>query len=208
MRALLASVVAATVVGGLTGAVRANESSAPKSREAMVVCESVDHMAAGDKQKKLARLGDGVMLAQAAVAADDHDVQAHLALICNLGKALDLAGLSWRVFGQLRRLQAEVDHAQEIAPDDSEVLVAKAEVLRRVPGPLGGNKDLARTLLLRAVQLEPDNVTARLYLAHAMAEDRSPEARARTYEALALAKKRGAVREQTDAQELLASLDK
>ncbi len=163
-------------------------------------------MPAADKAKKIKRLEEGIVIAEAAVAADDEDARAHLALFCNVGRKLDLAGLSWRVFGEVRRMQAEIDRAQELAPDDPDILVAKGELLRRVPGPLGGNKELGRALLVRAVELRPDHLPARLFLARALADDRDPAARARVYEALAAAKKAGAVREQSEAQELLASL--
>jgi cytochrome c-type biogenesis protein CcmH/NrfG len=103
-------------------------------------------------------------------------------------------------------MQAEIDRAQDLAPDDPDILVAKGEMLRRVPGPLGGNKDQGRALLVHAVAVRPDHLPARLYLARALADDGDPAARDRIYEALAAAKKAGAVREQSEAQQLLASL--
>lgn len=202
----LASGVIAIAIGRLVSPAIANELSSAKAAEAMVVCMSVDGMPETDKAKKIQRLAEGVAVAEAAVAADEQDARAHLALFCNVGKKLDLAGLSWRVFGELRRMQAEIDRAQQLAPDDPDILVAKGEMLRRVPGPLGGNKEQGRALLARAVEVRPDHVSARLYLAHALADDGDPGARARIYEALAVAKKAGAVREQSEAQQLLASL--
>ena len=206
MRVGLTSGVLAIAIGGLVPPAGANEVSSAKAAEAMVVCESADLIPAADKAKKIKRLDEGIAIAEAAVAADEQDPRAHLALFCNVGRKLDLSGLSWRVFGELRRMQAEVERAQELAPDDPDILVAKGELLRRVPGPLGGNKELGRALLLRAVDVRPDHVAARLYLARALADDRDPAARARVNEALAAAKKAGAVREQSEAQELLASL--
>jgi cytochrome c-type biogenesis protein CcmH/NrfG len=206
MRVGLTSGVIAIAIAWLVPPAGANGPSSAKAAEAMVVCESADRLAAADKAKKIQRLEEGIVLAEAAIAADEQDARAHLALFCNIGRKLDLAGLSWRVFGEVRRMQKEIDRAQELAPDDPDILVAKGELLRRMPGPLGGNKEQGRALLLHAVAIRPDHLAGRLYLARAMADDREPGARASVQEALAAAKKAGAVREQSEAQELLASL--
>ncbi len=207
MRALITSVVMTVVIGWLAAPGRANETSRALAVEALAVCESVDRIPPADRQATGTRLEEGVRTSEAAIAADAMDARAHLALFCNLGKQLDLAGLSWRVFGRLRRAQAAVDRAHELAPNDPDVLVAKGEMLRHVPAVLGGDKVLGFTLIRRAVELEPDHVPARLHLARAMADDRAPDARARIYEALALAERYGAVREQSEARALLTSLD-
>jgi hypothetical protein len=206
MRVGLTSGVIAIAIGWVVPPAVANDLSSAKAVESMAVCESTDRLPASDKTKKIKRLEEGLVIAEAAVAADPQDARAHLALFCNIGKKLDLSGLSWRVFGELRRMQAVIDRAQELAPRDPDILVAKGEMLRRVPGPLGGNKEQGRALLLLAVEIQPDHLAARLYLARALADDRDPGARARVYEVLAAAKKAGAVREQSEAQELLASL--
>lgn len=207
MGAHRANVALAIVLAGLPALAAANDVSRLKASEAMATCEGVDRLPAAKKKEKLEQLEAAVVVAEAAIAADERDARAHLALVCAVGKQLDIAGLSWRVFGQVRRVQAEIDRAHELAPDDPDVLVAKGQILRRTPGPLGGNKDAGTKLLRRAVELAPDHVPARLYLAAAMADDGEPDARRSLYEALALAKKRGAVREQTEAQHLLAALD-
>ncbi len=206
MRALATIVGAATVLGLLAALGLANDVSSAKAAEAMATCMSVDRMPTNDKPKKLAKLAEGTAMAEAAVEADEQDARAHLALCCNIGKELEISGLSWRAFARLRRVQGEIDRAQELAPDDPDILVAKSEILRHTPGPLGGNKDLANKLLRHAIEVKPDHVAARLYLARAMADDREPGARAKAYEALALAKKYGAAHEQSEAQDLLASL--
>jgi hypothetical protein len=207
MRGLTSGVIA-IAIGCLAAPASANELSRAKAAEALAVCESVELMPTADKAQKIQRLEQGVVIAEAALATDEQDAHAHLALFCNVGRKLDLAGLSWRVFGELRRMQAEIDRAQELAPDDPDILVAKGAMLRRVPGPLGGNKEQGLALLRRAVELRPESLPAEIYLAHALADDGDPDARARIYEALAVAKKAGAVREQSEAQELLAALGK
>jgi hypothetical protein len=206
MHVRLASVSTTILLGGVVCAALANETSRAKAHEAMVVCESVERMAASDKAHKLERLGQGLAMGEEAVRTDDQDARAHLALSCNLGKQLEISGLSWRVFGQLRRLQSEVDRAYELAPDDPDVLVFRGELLRRTPGPLGGNREEGRALLVRAVEIRPDHVVARVYLARALAEDRSPAARAQCAEALAIARKAGAEREESEVQHLLVML--
>ena len=202
----LTTVVIAYAIVGLVSPASASDVSSAKAKEAMAVCESADGMPAADKAKKIERLDEGAAIAEAAIAADEQDARAHLALFCNVGRKLDLAGLSWRVFGQVRRMQKEIDRAQELAPNDPDILVAKGEFLRRLPGPLGGNKEQGRLLLARAVELQPNHLAGRLFLARALAEDGDPGARARVNEVIAAAKKAGAAREQSEAQELLASL--
>jgi hypothetical protein len=202
-----ATVAIAIVVGVFATTAGGNEVSRAKALEGMQVCESTDRMPADKKQEKLQTLDKGLKISEAAVAADPADARAHLAVICNLGRQVEIAGLSWRIFGQVRRLQAEADKALELAPDDADILTTKGQMLRQLPGPLGGSKEVGMKLLRRAVEVQPEHVTARLYLAQAMADDGAPDARKRLYEALALAKKRGTAREQAEAQQLIASLD-
>jgi hypothetical protein len=198
--------IALAIAGHAATAAWANEASRAKAAESMAICEGAERLPASKKAEKLQRLSEGLKLAEAAVAADDLDGRAHLAVVCNLGQQLNTSGLSWRVFGQVRRLQDEIDRAHELSPDDPDVLAAKGQILRELPGPLGGNRDAGTKLLARAVQVAPDHVPARLYHARAMAADRAPDARKSCYEALALAKKRGAAREESQAQQLIASL--
>jgi len=208
MRALIASVVMTVVIECLAVPSRANETSSAGAAQAYVLCKSADRSAPADLEVTLARLEEGVRLSEAAVAADPNDARAQLALFCNLGKQLDLTGISWRAFGRLRRARAAINRAHELAPNDPDVLIAKGEMLRRLPAALGGDKAGGYVLLRRAVELEPDNVAIRLRLAGAMAADGAPEARARIDEALALAEKNGAEREQSEARALLVSLDR
>ncbi len=207
MRLLLVSALLVVAAGWVAPIARANDASIAKSKDALKVCNDVERMPGADKQNKMDFLDKGVEMGEAAVAADDQDPRAHFALFCNLAKQCDMAGLSWRILGRLRRMQAEIDRAYELAPRDPDILVSKGELLRRLPGPLGGDKDKGERLLLLAVEIKPDHVSARLYLARALADDGAPEARAKAYEALALAKKAGSAREQAEAQEILASLN-
>ena len=183
----------------------ANDVSSVKAAAALASCEGTDHMAA-DREHKLDHLAQSIALAEEAVAADDGDALAHLALFCGLGKQIELSGLSWRVLGRLHRAEAEIDRAVELAPTNPEVLVAKGALLRRLPTPLGGDKDEGLRYLRRALAIKPDHVPGRLLLARALADDRLPEARQEAYHALDVAQRSGTEDERVEAQQLLASL--
>src|SRR5262245_53456541 len=103
MYLVLAGVLTALATWWSCGPAHANEASANKAREAMAVCVSIDSMPRADKQQKLDRLDEGIKLGEAAVAADDGDAQAHFSLFCNLGKQVELAGLSWRALARVSR---------------------------------------------------------------------------------------------------------
>src|SRR5258706_14769430 len=149
MRGPITNVVMAIVIGGVAGDAHANDVAPATVDQALVLCQSVDRMAAGDTQQKIATLEAGLRMSEAAVAADPDDVQAYLAVCCNLGKQLGVSGLSWRIFGQLHRLQDAIQRAAALAPDDADVLIARGEILRRLPASMGGDHELGRALLRR-----------------------------------------------------------
>jgi len=207
MRALIANVVMACVIGALVPPADADDHSRPLAAAALAICQRVEDMPEKDRAAGITQIDQGVGMGEAAVAADEHDARAHLALFCNLGKQIELSGLSWRIFDRLRRARAEIDRAHELAPNDPDVLAAKGELLRRLPSPLGGDKAEGLVLIRRAVEIAPDHVAARLFLAHAMADDGAPDARRCVREALAVAERSGAERERSEARALLASLE-
>jgi tetratricopeptide (TPR) repeat protein len=204
MRALIASVVMTIAIGSLALPAVAGETSGALATQAFLLCKSVDRLALDDPRPVIE---EGIRLSEAAVAADPHDARAQLALFCNLGRQLDLGGLSWRSFGRLRRAKAAIDRAHELAPGDTDVLIAKGEMLRRLPAALGGDKATAFALLRRAVELKPDDAAVCLHLARATAADGAPDARARISEAIVRAERNGAAHEESEARALLASLD-
>ena len=176
MRALIASVVTAGVIGWLAPPSRADDVSRPVAEQALALCQSVERTPGLDPAEALARYEEGIRVSELAIAADPNDARAHMALFCNLGRQLDASGLSWRAFGRLRRARAAIDRAHALAPDDPGVLVAKGEMLRRLPRVLGGDKDAGMELLRRAVEIAPDHVTARRLLARAMADEGEAQA--------------------------------
>jgi hypothetical protein len=196
MRALIANVVMACVIGALVSPAAADDRSRALAAAALASCEAVDATREGDRSARLARLEEGIVTSEAAVAADSQDPRAHLALFCNLGRHIDLSGLSWRMFDRLRRAQAEIDRAHELAPSDPDILVAKGELLRHMPSPFGGDKAAGLILIRRATEIARPRRRSPA-LAHALADDRAPDAHAYVREALAVAERCGAERERS-----------
>src|SRR4051794_18215419 len=104
MRAVVANVVMAGVIAAFAPPAGADERSKPLAAAAFALCDRVDETPDGDRAERLARLEEGVGMSEAAVADDPSDARAYLALGCNLGKQLNLSGLSWRSLGRLSRL--------------------------------------------------------------------------------------------------------
>jgi tetratricopeptide (TPR) repeat protein len=207
MRAPIANVVMACVIGALVPPAGADDHSRPLAVKAFALCQRVDVSSESDRAARIALLEEGVDMSEAAVVADESDARAHLALCCNLGKQIEISGLSWRVFERMHRAHAAIDRAHELAPTDPDILVAKGEMLRRLPSPLGGDKAAGLELIRRAVEIAPDHVAARLFLARAMADEGAPDARKCVREALAVAERAGAERDRSEARALLASLE-
>src|SRR5262245_11825958 len=67
--------------------VRANDLSAAKAREALRLCAEVDPDAKG-QTTAMEQLDRVVAVAESAIATDDGDARAHLALSCALGRQL------------------------------------------------------------------------------------------------------------------------
>jgi Flp pilus assembly protein TadD len=135
--------------------------------ESLVQCERANGLSGEPRKQALAR---GMALAEQALAADDHDARAYYATVCNLGKQMEDAGLGIGQLVSLQRLRRSMDAAIALAPGDSDALVAKAALLLELPRLLGGDAAAAEELLRRALAAEPDNNTARCYLARALTQ--------------------------------------
>lgn len=154
---------------------RAEPVGSPAAKASLVLCEQVDGLPAADKP---AALTHALQLAESAVAADDQDAKAHFALFCNLGKQMQVTGLSLSSWSNFRRLERELDATLALTPNDPDALAAKGAMLLHLPRLLGGDATEGERLLRQALDLEPDNSAARRYLAEAL-EKRGASAQAR-----------------------------
>jgi thioredoxin-like negative regulator of GroEL len=144
--------------------------------ESLALCNRADSLLGDEREQLLAR---GMALAEGALSADALDARAHFAAVCNLGKQMEAAGIGLGQLVSLRRLRRELDATLELAPGDADTLVAKGALLLHLPRLLGGDVAEAEGLLRRALAAEPDNGTARCYLAQALsARGAEDEARA------------------------------
>src|SRR6476660_5021875 len=87
-----------------SGAAAADPPGSPRVDEALALCVRVPKAPASEKPALIAR---GLALAEEAVAANDRDAKAHFALFCNLGKQMELRGVSVRSLVAVRRLRRE-----------------------------------------------------------------------------------------------------
>lgn len=133
--------------------------------ESLALCDGADKLSGDDRAAALAA---GMTLAEGALAKDQSDALAHFATVCNLGKQMEAAGLSVGQVFSLRRLRRELDTTLELAPGDTDALVAKGVLLLRLPSWFGGDPEQAEELLRRALVTEPGNKTARCYLGRAL----------------------------------------
>jgi hypothetical protein len=160
----------------LAGPAAAVPSGSQVAAESLALCDGADELPADERAAALER---GMALADSALAADERDALAHFATVCNLGKQMEAAGLGLGQLFRLRRLRHAMDAAIELAPADADALAAKGALLLRLPRWFGGDATEAEALLRRALISEPDNGTARCYLAKALsARGAADEARA------------------------------
>ncbi len=180
----------------------------PSPALAIAVCQQADDLPEDDKLGQLAILDRGVKLAEAAVAAHPDDARAYLALSCNLGKQLALAGISWRSLSRLNRLKEVIDTAYRLAPDDPDVIVARGELLRRTPPVLGGNVAEAERAFRHALEKNREHLQAHLCYAHLLADRDDPDAPREAALALSLARESGTPRQIADARALVHDLER
>jgi cytochrome c-type biogenesis protein CcmH/NrfG len=181
---------------------RADDASARLTREAFAVCESTT----ADPVRRMAELERGMALASAAIDADPRDARAHLALFCNQGRQLELAGLSWRSLARLSRAKATLERALALAPDDPDILAAKGEMLAQLPVLLGGDCAEAERLFRRALEHDPNHVTSRLFLAKLLVHGERSTAAAEVARAVELADREGTPEDRAAAHSLVENL--
>jgi tetratricopeptide (TPR) repeat protein len=142
-------------------------------REAYRCLETGD--ASDDASTKLSWYARGRELAVAAVRMDDGDADAHFALFANWGRWLQTDGWFKNAF-QLPALRKELERALELNPDHPDALAAKGALYLQLPRFLGGDVAKAEPLLVRAIELDPIGVGARLELADCYQLQRRPDA--------------------------------
>ena len=201
MAAVLATAALASV------AAAADPPGSPRANEALALCNRAQKAPADQRRPLLER---GLTLAEEAIAADERDAKAHFAVFCNLGKQMRLRGVGVRSLLDVRRLRHEVDRTIELAPDYTDALRGKGALLIDLPRVLGGDPKEGERFLRAALGVDPDDVDARLALAHAL------EARGARAEALDEARRAVAAAERDpgdaedlrEARALLARLEK
>lgn len=149
------------LLGLLAPVVGAQESGPHLARHALAICRSVRALPEG---QRLARLDEGLALAERAAVDDPNDAVAHFAAFCNRGKRLQIAGIGFRTLGEVRRLRRDIDSTLALAPDWPDALAGKGAMLVALPRIFGGDVVEGEHLLRRALALDPGNIEARIIL--------------------------------------------
>lgn len=161
---------------------------------------------AEDRGAKLAAYREGLELARQAVAANDHNADAHFAVFGNEGRLMLLEGGGANPIN-LMKANAELERTLALNPNHSDALAAKGGLYRQLPWVLGGNLEKAESLLARAIELNPNAVGARIELAQIYRDTGSPERSLPLLETAAqIAERQGKQRQLAEAQQLLAEL--
>ncbi|HVM97979.1 MAG TPA: hypothetical protein VMT89_16410 [Candidatus Acidoferrales bacterium] len=106
----------------------------------------------------------GLSLAEQAVAVDAQNADAQFALAANLGRVTLLESDPPNPLRLTRALHA-LDTALELDPHHPDALAARGGLYRQMPWWLGRDLHKAVDYLRQAVQLDPDNIGARIELA-------------------------------------------
>ena len=129
------------------------------AEDALVLCYQADTV---DRSSKEILLDRGLDLAEQALALDEDNPKAHFAVFCNLGKILETSGIGVRTVRSIGRARRELDRTLELAPDYVDALLAKAEMLTRLPRWLGGDLTEAERCRVRARALTAGHAGVRL----------------------------------------------
>lgn len=174
---------AVTLAFVLSDAARAGAQTSAYARERTEAAQELAQRAldclhrgedATKKEAKLAAYQDGLSWAERAVAADDHNADAHYARFANQGRIMMLEGAVPNPVNLLK-INRELDRALELNPNHADALAARGGMYRQLPWVLGGSLDKAADYLSRAVALDPDACGARIELAETYRDMGHPE---------------------------------
>jgi hypothetical protein len=196
----------ATALLAVAPSVRADGGTAARlAQESLAACE--DGRLRTERIARKAAFERGQALGERAVAADDHNADAHFAVFCNMGELMRIDGESITSVFSLRRLMAELDRTLAIDPQHANALAAKGTLLVRLPRVLGGDAGKGEEMLRRVIQIDPNAVSTRLTLAK-MVEARGNRAEAIDFagRALQIARTQGRADKIAEAQAILAEL--
>jgi len=149
------------LAGSLVPAVAQDRDAARLAAASIELCKHAQTLPADEGRALLRR---GLALAERAVERDDQDGRAQFAVFCNLGKLVELHGIGWGTFSDVRRVREAADRAVALAPDDVDALVGRGALLLRLPRFLGGDHQEAESCLVRALRLDPWHSVARAFL--------------------------------------------
>ncbi len=170
-------------------ALAADPPGTPSSREALARCHRAQ---VSDAEGADATLADSLKLADQAVAQDDRDALAHFARFCALGEQARLSGASISSLLKIRPIREAVERTLVLAPDFPDALLGKGALLVSLPGLLGGDDEEGERLVRRSLEVDPEFVDARLFLAETLLKDgRRDDARMELERARASAERKG-----------------
>ena len=200
---LLVVVCAWSVPGGASAS--DGSTAADLARKALAECEQGRHTSA--RAERTGHFQRGQALAERAVAADDHSVDGHFALFCNMGELMRIDGESITSVFMLHKLMGELDRTLALDPTHTDALAAKGTFLVRLPRLLGGDVSKGEQMLRQVIQQDPTAVSSRLTLAKTCeARGDRDEALAFTTRALQIAREQGRADKVAEAQAILAEL--
>ncbi len=190
----------------------AAEPSADTKRQAQIYAEqSLDYLHKGEdaatKEQKLAAYQEGLDLATRAVNLDDENADAHFAIFGNKGRILLLEGVTANPVSLLQ-VNRDLERALELNPNHADALAAKGGLYRQLPWVLGGSLSVAETCLTKAIQLDPEAVSARIELAATYRDMGQPERGVPLLKtAASIAERQGKGRQLREARDLMRELE-
>lgn len=183
----------------------ADPAGTPISKEALALCHRAQRPGAPDPE---ATLTTSLELADRAIAADDRDALAHFARFCALGEQARMSGASISSLLKIRPIRDAVDRTLVLAPDFPDALLGKGALLVSLPGLLGGDDDEGERLVRRALEIDPEFVDARLFLAETLLDGgRRADARVEVERARVSAERKNDEAGLASARRIAAELD-